>query len=55
VGYFTDRHLGPPPRISTEIPEAVITGIIGLIRNRSQDGSFGLEYAEECPDGRAQS
>jgi hypothetical protein len=52
VGYFSDRNLGPPPRVATEVPEAVSTGIVGLIRNRVNDGSFGLEYPEECPDGR---
>lgn len=52
VGYFSDRHLGPPPRVATEIPEAVGVGIAGLIRNRAHGGSFGLEYPEQCPDGR---
>jgi hypothetical protein len=52
MGYFSDRHVGPPPRVSTEIPEAIGTGIAGLIRNRAHDGSFGLEYPEQCPDGR---
>jgi AbiJ N-terminal domain 4 len=52
VGYFSDRHVGPPPRVATEIPEAVRDGITGLIRNRAHDGSFGSEYPEQCPDGR---
>jgi len=52
LGYFSDRHHGPPPRVATEIPEAVSNGIAGLIRNRAHDGSFGLEYPEQCPDGR---
>ncbi len=52
MGYFSDRNLGPPPRVATEVPEAVSNGIVGLIRNRAHDGSFGLEYPEQCPDGR---
>jgi hypothetical protein len=52
MGYFTDRNLGPMPRTATEIGEPVRRGIIGLIRTRANDGSFGLEYPEMCPDGR---
>jgi hypothetical protein len=52
VGYFSDRHLGPPPRVVTEIPEAVSIGVVGLVRNRSNDGWFGLGYPDQCPDGR---
>jgi len=52
LGYFSDRHLGPPPRVATEIPEAVSVGIDGLIRNRAHHSSFGLEYPEQCPEGR---
>jgi AbiJ N-terminal domain 4 len=52
VGYFTDRHLGPRPRTATDIDETVRRGIITLIRTRATDGSFGLAYPEECPDGR---
>src|SRR6202030_4364019 len=51
VGYFSDRHQGPPPRVVIEISEAVSTGIVGLIRNRANDGSFGLEYPDQCEDG----
>jgi hypothetical protein len=52
MGYFTDRNLGPLPRVSTELNEPVRRGIVGLLRTRTQDGSFGLEYPEQCPDGR---
>jgi hypothetical protein len=30
----------------------VSAGIIGIIRNRADDGSFGLDYPEQCPDGQ---
>jgi AbiJ N-terminal domain 4 len=52
MGYFTDRNFGPVPRTTTELDEAVRRGIIGLLRTRANDGSFGLEYPELCTDGR---
>ena len=52
MAYYSDRHQGPAPRVATEIPEPVSNGIVGLIRNRANDGSFGLDYPEPCPDGR---
>ena len=52
MAYFTDRNLGARPRTATEIDERVRRGIIGLLRTRANDGSFGLEYSEQCPDGR---
>jgi len=52
VGYFTDRNLGARPRSANEIDATVRRGIVGLIRTRANDGSFGLEYPEQCPDGR---
>src|SRR5580698_1062035 len=52
MGYFTDRNLGALPRVSTELNEDVRRGIVGLLRTRTQDGSFGLEYPEQCSDGR---
>ncbi len=53
--YFTDRNLGPMPRVATDIDEAVRRGIVGLLHTRANDGSFGLEYPEPCPDGRGPS
>lgn len=50
--YFTDRNLGPRPRTATEIDEPVRHGIIGLLHTRANDGSFGMDYPEQCPDGR---
>jgi len=52
VGYFTDRHLGARPRTASEIDQPVRRGILGVIRTRANNGSFGLEYPEQCPDGR---
>ncbi len=52
MAYFTDRNLGARARIATEIEEPVARGILQLIRSRASDGSFGLEFPEDCPDGR---
>jgi hypothetical protein len=52
MGYFSDRNLGSPARTTTEIDEAVRRGIVGLIRTSANNGSFGLVYPEQCPDGR---
>ena len=50
--YFTDRNAGPSPRTATELDEALRRAIVGLLRARAVSGSFGLEYGEQCPDGR---
>ena len=51
--YFTERHFGPKPRVNETLTEATRTGIVGLIRSKIDDGSFGLSYPEQCPDGNA--
>lgn len=50
MGFFSDRNLGPPPRVITDVDGAVGAGIVALIRARALDGSFGLEYPDDCPD-----
>ena len=52
MGFFADRHLGPLPRVATEVPGELSLGILALIRNRAADGSFGMAYPDPCPDGR---
>lgn len=52
MNYFTDRNIGPLPRVSTELDEAVRRGIVGLLRTRANDSWFGLDFPEQCPDGR---
>ena len=49
--YYTDRHLGVKPRTATEIVEPVREGILTIIRTRANDGSFGLAFPDDCPDG----
>ena len=50
--YFTDRNVGPKPRVDVDIGPSVMRGVLGLLRARANDGSYGLEYPEQCPDGR---
>ncbi|HXM62962.1 MAG TPA: hypothetical protein VN950_19020 [Terriglobales bacterium] len=50
MGYFSDRHVGPPARVLTELDEPLRQAILGLIRSRADDGSFGSEYPDQCPD-----
>lgn len=52
MGYFTDRNFGLPARTVTELNETLRRGIAGLLRTRANDGSLGLDYPEQCPDGR---
>jgi hypothetical protein len=52
MGYFSDRHLGARARILTEMDDALRHAIVDVIRNRVNDGSFGLEYPEQCGDDR---
>ena len=49
--YFSDREGGEVPRTTPEIPLTVWRGIARLIRVRIEDGSFGAEFPETCPDG----
>jgi len=51
MNYFTDRNLGPLPRVTTDLNEAQRRGIAGLLRTRANDGWFGLDFPKQCPDG----
>ena len=49
--YYTDREYGArPPSIDT-IDERLWAGLYTLIQTRIGDGSFGLRFPEQCPDG----
>lgn len=48
--YFSDREIGPQPRIDEVIEPPLWGGIVTLIDSRIADGSFGYEYPEGCPD-----
>ena len=50
--YFSDRELGSRPRTTPEVTAAAWGGIVALIQGRTANGSFGVDYPDECPDGR---
>ena len=51
MAYFTDRNFGARARTQTDIDPTVLRGIVGILRMRANDGSFGLEYPDQCRDG----
>src|SRR5581483_9289266 len=50
MAYFSDRSFGPPPRVLTDMDETLRGAIVEVIRGRADDGSFGAEYPDRCPD-----
>lgn len=50
--YFSDRENGETPREDEEINEQVWGGIRSEIASRVEDGSFGKNFPENCPDDR---
>jgi hypothetical protein len=49
--YYTDREYGArAPSIDT-IDERLWAELYTLIQTRIGDGSFGLRFPEQCPDG----
>ena len=51
--YFSDRELGPKPRVEEEIGKNAWGGMVVAIDSRVTDGSFGYRYPSQCPDGEA--
>lgn len=51
VTYFSERETGEVPRTAKEVTNAAWRGIASLIQTRIEDGSFGAQYPETCPDG----
>jgi len=49
--YFTDREYGARPATIDVISERLWAGLFSLIQTRIGDGSFGLRFPEQCPDG----
>lgn len=50
--YFSEREQGPRPRIEESILAMVWNGIAAVIESLESDGSFGLYFPEQCPDGQ---
>ena len=51
TAYFSDRELGPRPRVEEEISPSAWGGIFATIQSRIADNSFGYRYPLGCPDG----
>lgn len=49
--YFSERELGESPREESDIDYNVWRGVLGIVRGRVSDGSFGAKYPEVCEDG----
>jgi hypothetical protein len=49
---YSERERGPKPRVIDTIDERTWGGIVILIQNRIDDGSFGAGYPSQCRDGR---
>lgn len=50
--YFSDRERGPAPRIRPDIPQAAWGGIVAVIDSLAGNGALGIDFPDECPDGR---
>lgn len=49
--YFTDREYRARPATIDVIDARLWAGLYGLIQTRIGNGSFGLRFPEQCPDG----
>ncbi|MBI4494386.1 MAG: hypothetical protein HY690_16505 [Chloroflexi bacterium] len=49
--YFSDRELGPRPRINGDVSPGAWGGIVAAVESRITDGSLGHHYPARCEDG----
>jgi len=49
--YFSDREYGPRPQAIDLIDQRLWAGLYSLIQTGIGNGSFGLRFPEQCPDG----
>ncbi|MBI2412870.1 MAG: hypothetical protein HYV24_06650 [Deltaproteobacteria bacterium] len=49
--YFSDREIGPKPRIKEVVNIEAWGGIVSIIGSLIDNGSFGIEFPAVCPDG----
>ncbi|KKM04923.1 hypothetical protein LCGC14_1759340 [marine sediment metagenome] len=50
--YFSDREYGPQPQDEQEFSPGAWGGVIALVTARIESGAFGIDFPEQCPDGR---
>jgi hypothetical protein len=53
TAYFSDREVGPRPRIHESISEEAWGGIVSLVRRRIDDGSFSYRFPITCEDSQS--
>ena len=49
--YYSDQEKGPVPRTAEIISPQAWGGIVAVVTSAIQDGSFGEDFPEVCPDG----
>ena len=49
--YFSDRELGPKPRVEPVISPVAWAGIVAVVNSLADRGAFGASFPERCPDG----
>src|SRR6266508_5829925 len=50
--YFSERESGLPPRNQERISKAAWGGLVAIIKNLQSTEAFGMEFPDNCPDGR---
>ncbi|WP_413453917.1 AbiJ-NTD4 domain-containing protein [Erwinia persicina] len=50
--YFSDKERGPVQRINNEVTTKVWAGLVSYINVLANNGYFGKDFPEECPDGQ---
>lgn len=49
--YFSDREVGPKPRVGQEISPGAWGGIVGVVESMIETGAFGINFPATCNDG----
>ena len=50
--YFSDREQGPPAKVRLEVDANAWGGLVALIERFIAKGGFGIDFPEQCPQGR---
>ncbi len=50
--YFSDKEIGAKPAVKLEIGLTAWGGLVALFDGLVTNGAFGIDYPENCPDGR---
>lgn len=50
--YFSDRELGPPPRVLDDLPDTAWGGIVAGFHRAMDSHRFADSFPEQCPDGQ---